>query len=61
MPAYPWLFDAKADQAIAGDKMAVLKKLGTPYSAEQLQAAAADYKAQAATVIANLASRLPPR
>ena len=57
MPAYPWLFDAKADQAIAGDKMAVLKKLGTPYSAEQLQAAAADYKAQAATVITNLASQ----
>jgi cytochrome c oxidase cbb3-type subunit I/II len=57
MPAYPWLFDAKADQAIAGDKMAVLKKLGTPYSDEQLQAAAADYKAQAATVVANLASQ----
>ncbi|MCU0863974.1 MAG: cytochrome-c oxidase, cbb3-type subunit I [Planctomycetes bacterium] len=57
MPAYPWLYGDRADQAIAGDKMAVLKKLGTPYSDEQLQAAVADYKGQAATVVGNLASQ----
>jgi cytochrome c oxidase cbb3-type subunit I/II len=55
MPAYPWLFDAKADLSIAGDKMAVLKKLGTPYSDEQLRGAATDYRAQAGVVVANLA------
>jgi cytochrome c oxidase cbb3-type subunit I/II len=55
MPAYPWLFVDKADQAIAGDKMRVLKKLGTPYTDEQLQGADAAYRTQAAAVVANLA------
>ena len=54
MPAYPWLYDAKADAAIAADKMRVLKKLGTPYTDEQIVNAAGDYAAQARQVVANL-------
>jgi cytochrome c oxidase cbb3-type subunit I/II len=57
MPAYPWLFDAKVERAIVGDKMRVLKRLGTPYSDEQLARADADYLAQADTVITNLAAQ----
>jgi cytochrome c oxidase cbb3-type subunit I/II len=60
MPAYPWLYDNRADAAIAADKMRVLKKLGTPYTDEQIANAAGDYAAQAATVCANLATQGKP-
>jgi cytochrome c oxidase cbb3-type subunit I/II len=55
MPAFPWLYDNKAEAGIAVEKMNVLRKLGTPYEEEQLMNAQADYEAQAATVVANLA------
>jgi cytochrome c oxidase cbb3-type subunit I/II len=57
MPAFPWLYDRKAEAGIAVEKMNVLRKLGTPYAEEQLINAQADYEAQAATVVANLASQ----
>jgi cytochrome c oxidase cbb3-type subunit I/II len=57
MPAYPWLYDAQVEVAVAADKMRVLKKLGTPYTAEQLQNAVADYRVQADKVVANLAAQ----
>ncbi|MBX3463549.1 MAG: cytochrome-c oxidase, cbb3-type subunit I [Planctomycetes bacterium] len=57
MPAYPWLYDQKADAAIAADKMRVLKKLGTPYTDEQIANAGGDYRAQAAAVVANLTTQ----
>jgi cytochrome c oxidase cbb3-type subunit I/II len=57
MPAYPWLYDAVVDVAVVADKMRVLKKLGTPYTDEQLASAAADYATQAARVVANLAAQ----
>jgi cytochrome c oxidase cbb3-type subunit I/II len=57
MPAYPWLFDAKVDPAVVVQKMLVLRKLGTPYTDEQLLAATDDYGAQAGTVVANLAAQ----
>jgi cytochrome c oxidase cbb3-type subunit I/II len=55
MPSYPWLYADRVEPAIAADKMRVLKKLGTPYTDEQLLNALGDYEAQAATVVANLA------
>jgi len=57
MPGFPWLYDRKAEAGIAVEKMNVLRKLGTPYAEEQLINAQADYEAQAATVVANLASQ----
>jgi cytochrome c oxidase cbb3-type subunit I/II len=57
MPAYPWLYEAVVDVAVVADKMRVLKKLGTPYGDAQLANAAADYAAQAARVVANLAAQ----
>ncbi|MBL8727689.1 MAG: cytochrome-c oxidase, cbb3-type subunit I [Planctomycetes bacterium] len=57
MPGFPWLFTAEVEPGIAADKMRVLKKLGTPYTDEQIVNAVADYEAQAATVVANLATQ----
>jgi len=57
MPAYPWLFDDKVEVEVVADKMSVLKRLGTPYTDEQLAAAIADYAKQAATTVANLATQ----
>lgn len=57
MPGYPWMYDAKADVAIAADKMRVLKKLGTPYTDEGIANAAADYQSQADQIVANLATQ----
>ncbi len=57
MPAYPWLFDSTVAVDGVADKMRVLKKLGTPYSDEQIAKAAADYRAQADVVIGNLAKK----
>jgi len=57
MPAYPWLFDAKVETGVVPQKMLVLRKLGTPYSDQQLLGAEADYTSQAATVVGNLAAQ----
>ena len=57
MPAYPWLFDAAVEKAVVADKLAVLKKLGTPYTEEQVKNAVADYDAQAARVVQNLVTQ----
>ena len=54
MPNYGWLYQDAADVGIAADKMRVLKKLGVPYTDEQLQGAAADYDAQATFIVDNL-------
>jgi cbb3-type cytochrome c oxidase subunit II len=57
MPAYAWIYDAKVEIGVVADKMRVLKRLGTPYTADQVAAAGDDYRAQAATVVANLAAQ----
>ncbi len=54
MPNYVWLYRDQAEAGIAADKMRVLKKLGVPYTDEQLQNAAADYDAQATRIVDNL-------
>jgi cytochrome c oxidase cbb3-type subunit I/II len=57
MPGFPWLYTDPVEPGIAADKMRVLKKLGTPYTDEQIANAVGDYEAQAATVVANLVTQ----
>jgi len=40
MPAYPWLFTAKVDHKITGDKMSALRKVGVPYTDADIAGAA---------------------
>ncbi len=54
MPGFPWLYTDQVEPGIAADKMRVLRKLGTPYTDEQIANAVDDYHSQAATVVANL-------
>jgi len=39
MPAYPWLFGAKLDLAEVAPKMRALRKVGVPYTDEEIAAA----------------------
>jgi len=41
MPRFPWLQDAKVDGALVASKMAALRKIGVPYSDEEIAGAAA--------------------
>src|SRR5690349_1845336 len=42
MPGYPWLAAAKLDPAEAAPKMVALRRLGVPYTEEQIKAAPAE-------------------
>jgi cytochrome c oxidase cbb3-type subunit 2 len=44
MPAYPWLAQANLDDAMTGTKMKALRRVGVPYTDEQIAGAAADVK-----------------
>jgi cytochrome c oxidase cbb3-type subunit II len=44
MPAYPWLAKAPANTADIGAKMVALRRLGVPYTQEQILKAADDLK-----------------
>jgi cytochrome c oxidase cbb3-type subunit I/II len=57
MPGYPWLYDATTSPQLAQDKMRVLKKLGVPYSDEQIANAAADHTSQAEALVRDLAAQ----
>ncbi len=54
MPRYPWLFDNKIDYGALPKKMIALKKLGTPYSDEEVQGALTHAKEQASTIAEDL-------
>ena len=41
MPAFPWLFDNTLDGKLTGKKMSVLRKLGVPYTDEDIAGAEA--------------------
>jgi cytochrome c oxidase cbb3-type subunit 2 len=41
MPRFPWLQDATVDGALVASKMTALRKIGVPYSDEQIAGAAA--------------------
>lgn len=44
MPAYPWLNENLVDDATIGDHMSALRKVGVPYTDEQIKAAGAEIK-----------------
>jgi cytochrome c oxidase cbb3-type subunit 2 len=44
MPAYPWLFTAKVEHKITGDKMTALRKVGVPYTDADISGASAAVK-----------------
>jgi cytochrome c oxidase cbb3-type subunit 2 len=41
MPSFPWLFDNEIDAASTGDKMAALRRVGVPYTEDDIGGAAA--------------------
>jgi len=41
MPRFPWLQDAEVDGALVASKMSALRKIGVPYSDEEIAGAAA--------------------
>ncbi len=41
MPAFPWLFENAVDGSVTGTKMAALRKVGVPYTDEDIAGAAA--------------------
>ncbi len=54
MPPYPWLFDSKLDNSTLSQKIAVLRKLGTPYPRGYEQQALADAQRQADGIVRDL-------
>jgi cytochrome c oxidase cbb3-type subunit 2 len=44
MPAYPWLNENLVDDATIGNHMAALRKVGVPYTDEQIKAAGEEIK-----------------
>jgi cytochrome c oxidase cbb3-type subunit I/II len=64
MPNYPWLLSDKLDVAVIGDRMRALRKVGVPYTDEQIEGAPKSIEAQSKKIVANLAtgsiSNAPP-
>jgi cytochrome c oxidase cbb3-type subunit I/II len=64
MPNYPWLLSDKLDVAVIGDRMRALRKVGVPYTDQQIEAAPKSIEAQSKKIVANLAtgsiSNAPP-
>jgi cytochrome c oxidase cbb3-type subunit 2 len=58
MPAYPWLFDRTLDGALTPTKMKTLRRLGVPYTEEDIAQAtdAVAGKTEAEALIAYLQS-----
>src|SRR5690606_30249791 len=54
MPAYPWLFEQQIDYSLLSDKMKAMKKLGVPYTDEQINNAVQDAEKQAAGIAEDL-------
>ena len=60
MPSYPWLFSKTADYSQLSKKLAVMKKLGVPYTDEQIASAERDAEAQAKQVSSGLRDQGAP-
>lgn len=54
MPNYPWLHTSKLDTSLTKKKMQVLRKLGVPYSDEEIAGAAESMKAQSEEILGRL-------
>lgn len=56
MPNYAWLLEQTLNTSQTQDKLAAMKKLGVPYSTEEITNAVKDLNTQAKAIQANLAS-----
>jgi cytochrome c oxidase cbb3-type subunit I/II len=56
MPSYKWLVEGRLDERLAGKRLAVMQKLGVPYTNEEIDGAARAQREQAATIVADLAT-----
>ena len=61
MPRYGWLFDKKIDYSTLSKKLAVMQKLGVPYTSEEISGSVKDAQAQAAKIAAELAESGVPQ
>ncbi len=61
MPAYPWMLHNKLKTSGIQKKMSVLRKIGTPYTDEEIAAAPDAMMAQAEEIAARLKAQLPDR
>ncbi|MGH7972111.1 MAG: cytochrome-c oxidase, cbb3-type subunit II, partial [Limisphaerales bacterium] len=55
MPNYPWLLSQKLDSEVIGDRMRALRKVGVPYTDEQIQNAPKSIGEQSKKIVTNLA------
>jgi cytochrome c oxidase cbb3-type subunit I/II len=56
MPSYSWLVEGRLDERHAGKRLAVMQKLGVPYTNDEIDGAARAQREQAATIVADLAT-----
>lgn len=56
MPNYAWLLEQSLNTSQTQDKLAAMKKLGVPYSTQEISNAVNDLKTQAKAIQANLAA-----
>ena len=56
MPNYAWLLEQSLNTSQTRDKLAAMKKLGVPYSTQEISNAVKDLKTQAKAIQANLAA-----
>ena len=61
MPRYGWLFDKKIDYSTLSKKLAVMQKLGVPYTSEEISGSVKDAQAQATKIAAELAESGVPQ
>jgi cytochrome c oxidase cbb3-type subunit I/II len=54
MPNYPWLLSQKLDTGVVGDRMRALRRIGVPYTDEEIANAAKSIDAQQKKVVINL-------
>jgi len=54
MPTYPWLAEGRIDAKLAGKKLALMQKLGVPYTNQDIDTAEVSQHRQANTIVADL-------
>jgi cytochrome c oxidase cbb3-type subunit I/II len=60
MPGYPWLYDNDLDTSLTSKKLAAMKKLGVPYSEDEIQGATTSLETQASQLTSKLYSEGVP-
>jgi cytochrome c oxidase cbb3-type subunit I/II len=54
MPAYPWLFEQAIDKVATTEKMSALKRIGVPYTGEEIEGGNEALSKQAAEIVSSL-------